>query len=764
MWNPAPGERSVHRSLLRALLAVLVLASVLTVASSTAVPPAAATSGSGFVAMAPQRVLDTRVSRPIGEQQQLAVSLAGVVPAGATAVVLNVTGTRPSASTFLTVWPTGRTRPTASNLNLAPGQTRPNSVLVGLGAHQTINVYNDRGATHVLIDVMGWYTHGFTGTQPTRIMDTRAGLGAQRLGPATTQPLLVRGRHGIPSTAVALALNVTATGATDDTFLTVWPERERPNSSNLNVRAGTVVPNLAVVGIGADGHIRFYNDRGHTHVIADLMGWFDASGGLVPLSPSRALDTRLNTCGVRLGPGETRTVRLTGRTDRSGAVINVTAVGATQPTFITVWPTGQRRPDTSNLNVAGSQPTANLVKVGLGDGGQVNLYNDRGSTHLLVDLYATTTGATPSGAVVACPEPPPVTTDELLLRPDLQRMLGHDRVAVWVCVVPSGSTHSAYRSAGRLAVDGAQVAAWANQTVSPYVDRASRGRYRATFTALGRITLDAGAGPSDCRHEATRRTGSPYTNVLATDTSDVRSGVSSVGRLGATDLLEAAPAAPSATGRSMWVGGGSTVATASASVIAHELGHTLHWPHSTAGTSAYDNWVDLMSGWPKEGWCNGARVSWPCVPQHTLAVNRLAAGWIDDHELDVHRAGTTTALLSPPAAGGIQMLAIPAEGGQPVFVAAEARARVGDDALLDKEGVALHIVDQRDMGCWTQHVGGCISTGRLHTSFVPSRDGRAHVLGVGESLSAHGITVLVTARFGHHFEVRVSGTFRAPPG
>ena len=52
----------------------------------------------------------------------------------------------------------------------------------------------------------------------------------------------VRGDAGqcedLPSDAVAIALNVTALGATAPTFLTFWPGGELPNASSLNPAPG----------------------------------------------------------------------------------------------------------------------------------------------------------------------------------------------------------------------------------------------------------------------------------------------------------------------------------------------------------------------------------------------------------------------------------------------------------------------------------------------------------------------------------------------
>ena len=46
----------------------------------------------------------------------------GLPATGVGAVVLNVTATGPTAQGYLTVYPTGGTRPTASNLNFMPGE------------------------------------------------------------------------------------------------------------------------------------------------------------------------------------------------------------------------------------------------------------------------------------------------------------------------------------------------------------------------------------------------------------------------------------------------------------------------------------------------------------------------------------------------------------------------------------------------------------------------------------------------------------------
>ena len=103
---------------------------------------AAVTPGGTFHALTPARILDTRigtggVSAPLGPGATLNVLVGGqggVPSASVSAVVLNVTATDPTATSFLTLFPAGVTTPVTSNLNWGQGQTVAKVVTVGLGA------------------------------------------------------------------------------------------------------------------------------------------------------------------------------------------------------------------------------------------------------------------------------------------------------------------------------------------------------------------------------------------------------------------------------------------------------------------------------------------------------------------------------------------------------------------------------------------------------------------------------------------------------
>jgi hypothetical protein len=84
----------------------------------------------------------------------------------------------------------------------------------------------------------------------------------------------VAGGNGVGSDATAVVANFTATGATDGTFLTVYPGMgQRPGTSNLNVAPADTVANAATVALGQGG-VSIYNEAGTVHVIGDVAGFY----------------------------------------------------------------------------------------------------------------------------------------------------------------------------------------------------------------------------------------------------------------------------------------------------------------------------------------------------------------------------------------------------------------------------------------------------------------------------------------------------------
>jgi len=372
--------------------------------------------GGVYTAVTPVRLLDTRnTGTTLGSGGSLNLQIAGVngVPAGATAVVVNVTAVDESAGGFFTVYPTGLSRPLASNLNFSAHETVPNLVTVGLGGG-SITIYNGVGTANAVVDLEGYYAPSGGGTAgeyvpvvPARITDTRPGSGKPNAGMTLGQGAIlnvqVTSAGGIPSTGVsAVVMNVTATNTSAASFFTVYPTGQtRPLASNLNWTAGVTVPNRVIVPVGSGGQVSFYNGVGSADLIVDVNGYFTdstlAGASFTALTPARLVDTRNGTGGFNspLGQGASMVVTVAGNggvpmmasaTPPSAVVLNVTVDGPSAASDLVVWPDGASAPVASDLNFVPGQTVPNLVIVKLSAGGKIDIRNDFGSTSVIIDV------------------------------------------------------------------------------------------------------------------------------------------------------------------------------------------------------------------------------------------------------------------------------------------------------------------------------------------------------------------------------------------
>ena len=284
---------------------------------------------SGLKAVTPTRVFDTRsgaggvpaakVGALDGSGSALEVSVLSAIgqSAGAVAAVsLNVTATSTSASKFggyVTAYPCGE-RPNASNLNFVSNQSVPNAVIVPVSATGTVCFYV-YGQADLIADVNGWFAggSGFNALAPTRVFDTRSGLGGVPVakvgaldGSGVPLRVQVAGTNGVPSggSAAAVMMNVTVDATTASAYggyVTAYPcGGAPPNSSNINFVSGQTIANSVVAPLSANGEVCFYV-YGQADVLADITGWL-ASGSTVytAMTPTRFSDTR---SGVGVIPG-----------------------------------------------------------------------------------------------------------------------------------------------------------------------------------------------------------------------------------------------------------------------------------------------------------------------------------------------------------------------------------------------------------------------------------------------------------------------------
>ncbi len=92
---------------------------------------------------------------PAGTVTELAVTGRGLVPAGASTVVLNVTVTEPTSSGFVTAYRCGIDPPLASNLNYFANTTVAIAVIVEVGSNGKVCLFNS-APTQLIADVNGY--------------------------------------------------------------------------------------------------------------------------------------------------------------------------------------------------------------------------------------------------------------------------------------------------------------------------------------------------------------------------------------------------------------------------------------------------------------------------------------------------------------------------------------------------------------------------------------------------------------------------------
>lgn len=252
-----------------------------------------------------------------------------------------------------------------------------------------------------------------TPLQPSRLMDTRVGVGAN--GPLTngrTVALHVAGVGGVSPTATAVLVNITCTGATAGGFITGHASGTgMPGVSNANFIAGKTGANLALIPVGSDGSIWLTAavNGGTVQLVVDLQGFVSGGGAVtepgavVPVSPQRLADTRYSGA---VGGGGTLYVAVTNAAgvapDAAAVFLNVTVTSPGTPGFLTAYPYGESRPTTSNLNFVPGQTVPNMVLVKVAASGIVAIFNGSATAvHIVVDIqgYVIAGRPTATGAV-----------------------------------------------------------------------------------------------------------------------------------------------------------------------------------------------------------------------------------------------------------------------------------------------------------------------------------------------------------------------------
>jgi hypothetical protein len=366
------------------------------------------TAGLQFIPVTPCRIVDTRKAVGAFGGPELAGGAARTfdipqsgcgVPSTAVAYSLNATVVPIQQLGFLTMWPTGQTQPIVSTLN-SDGRVKANAAITPAGTNGGVSVFAS-DATQLILDIDGYFVPAGTSASgleffpvtPCRVADTRnatGSLGGPSLEANTARAFPVQSSScGIPATAKAYSLNVTAVPHTSLGYLTAWPSGQaQPVVSTLNSSTGAVTANAAIVPAGTSGEASiFVSDA--TDVILDIDGYFapPASGGLslYTVTPCRASDTR---SGAGAFDG-TLTVPVHGSscappTGAQAYVLNATVVPTTSLSFLSLWAAGRAQPVVSTLNANDGAVTSNMAIVPTTNGSIDAFASD--PTNLILDL------------------------------------------------------------------------------------------------------------------------------------------------------------------------------------------------------------------------------------------------------------------------------------------------------------------------------------------------------------------------------------------
>ncbi|MDD9375092.1 hypothetical protein M8Z33_00045 [Streptomyces sp. ZAF1911] len=239
----------------------------------------------------------------------------------------------------------------------------------------------------------------FTPHAPTRLLDTRAGVGAKKAKVAgrSSVALKVAGAAQVPAGVRAVVLNVTVTSTTGPGHISVQSDKglaETVQTSNVNYLAGQSVPNLVIANVGKDGFVHLFNGGWESvDLLADVTGYFTASeaSGYTALNPTRVLDTRDVPGGGKIQGYDTLDVAIAGvgRVPKGATAValNLTVTKPLQSGHLTAYPTGQEAPATSSVNFAAEQTVANSVIVPVGAEGKITLRNGSWmGTDVIIDV------------------------------------------------------------------------------------------------------------------------------------------------------------------------------------------------------------------------------------------------------------------------------------------------------------------------------------------------------------------------------------------
>lgn len=371
-------------------------------------PPAGATV---YRPISPARFADTRQTGPAAgvwstlDAATIRVPVTGSngVPANAVAVMATITYVRPTATGYITVYPSGQPRSTTSVVNAPAGKTASNTLPFILGAGGSIDLYRSQPGG-LIVDVVGYMvadTSSVTGRWKPLYRPVAVG---QMVSPVS--PLAVgAGMYNVGSSdAMAVAVEVTVTGPVPaGGYMAAGAgDAAQPATSFANF-SGEERSYFTLVPVGG-GDIKIWStaDAYLTVAIVGVLsgpsGWAGmtaADGWIIPRAPQRLADSRLPGSPVQGSAADYgATVAVQVPSVPSGAAVlfaNVTTTASAGGVFADAWSPG----DGSTVKVvptwhpSWAYAVAYPMSINAAGVGTASSQQDGG--HVIIDAFATVT-------------------------------------------------------------------------------------------------------------------------------------------------------------------------------------------------------------------------------------------------------------------------------------------------------------------------------------------------------------------------------------
>jgi hypothetical protein len=297
--------------------------------------------------------------------------------------------------------------------SFAPGQNTCNGATLAAGATCSVGIRfgqaavpstthvagkvsiasTNNGAASVTLDGLAYPAGEVVPITPYRLVDSRSGIGVvNALGQQDTRTVSAAGLGGIPTTgAIGIMATVVGVTPTADTWLTVWAEgRAKPQTSNVNPRAGKVTTNVAFIPISSTGQFALFNALGTTNVVIDVFAWVSAdtqpNGARVrTISPSRVYDTRWGD-GPITGSRRISVMASGVPANATAVIMNVAVTGPTKSSWLNISAASEPRPFTAVMNFEAKETLSSTVVSRISQFGEVDVYNATGSSDVIIDI------------------------------------------------------------------------------------------------------------------------------------------------------------------------------------------------------------------------------------------------------------------------------------------------------------------------------------------------------------------------------------------